>query len=146
MFKPSPTSTNPGDEVWKARIDQFTQANQTQLAALAWGFAQGAQDETETLGIDLKPTPHFVACPRDTLDRLNANVGFALQELVGIRDHYDPATEVFILVIGDGQLKLIYFVPELAPPDCFAQCNLSVEDLQAQLAQDLQDRFPETAQ
>lgn len=145
MFNAPPAATNPSDEIWKARIDQFTQTNRTQVAALAWGFAQAAQDEADTLGIDLKPTPHFVTCSRETLDRLNENVGFTLQELLGIRDHYDPATEVFILVIGEGQLKLIYFVPELAPPDCYAQCNLSVEALQEQLAQDLQTRFPESA-
>ncbi|NEO83256.1 MAG: hypothetical protein F6J87_03190 [Spirulina sp. SIO3F2] len=142
MFSsPLPQPSSAADEVWKARIDQFAQAHQQELAALAWGMYQQDPDSTNTLGIDIKSPPRFVTCGRDALDRLNQDVGLHLQEMLGIRDNYNPETEVLLLVIGEGQLKLIYFEPEQPPADCFAQLGLTVAELMDQLEADLQQRF-----
>lgn len=142
MFSsPFPQPSSAADEVWKARTDQFAQAHQQELAALAWGIYQQAPDSTDTLGIDIKPPARFVTCGREALDRLNQDVGSHLQEMLGIRDNYNPETEVLLLVIGEGQLKLIYFEPEQTPADCFAQLGLTVAELMDQLEADLQQRF-----
>ncbi|MGB0562983.1 MAG: beta-carboxysome assembly chaperone CcmS [Spirulinaceae cyanobacterium] len=137
----SPQPASAAAEVWKARIDQFTQAHQQELAALAWGIYQQDPDTTDTIGIDLKPEPHFVTCKREALDRLNQNVGGHLQELLGIRDNADLNNEVVMIVIGEGQLKLIYFAMEPSPAVCFEQVGQSVEALMTQLEADLQQRF-----
>ncbi|MEM8642323.1 MAG: hypothetical protein AAGG51_26425 [Cyanobacteria bacterium P01_G01_bin.54] len=137
----SPQQPSAATEVWKARIDQFTQAHQRELAALAWGVHLQDPESTDTIGIDLKPEPHFVTCKRAALDRLNQNVGGHLQELLGIRDNADPEHEVVIIVIGEGQLKLIYFEAEPSTAAYFEQLGQAVEELMAQLEADLQQRF-----
>jgi hypothetical protein len=143
MFSSSTPQPPQSDEVWKARIDQFTADHERELAALAWGFYSHDFDSTDTIGIDLKPRPQFVTCTREALDRLNRRVKFQLQEMLGIRDHFDPKTEVFIVVIGDGQLKLIYFESDPTPQSAWAQLGLSLDELSTQLEATLQQYFPD---
>ncbi|MCZ8189390.1 MAG: hypothetical protein O9326_06510, partial [Microcystis sp. LE19-338.1B] len=45
---------------WRYQLDQFVQENQQELAGLMWGLlSEWGEDAQETLGIDLKPQPHF---------------------------------------------------------------------------------------
>lgn len=105
---------------WRSQLDFFVTDNESQLAALAWGLKQEWGDSNDVLGIDLQPTPHFVACSPESLKKLNKNTRGQLQEILGIIDGYDPQTEVVIIAIGEGQVKLINFQPETTPPNCFA--------------------------
>ena len=104
---------------WRYQIDDFVHANQEALAALAWGLRQEWGETPDVPGIDLKPTPHFVACSNEAIEELNQNVGNRLQEILGIVEGYDPESEVVMMVIGDGQVKLINFKPKTPPPECF---------------------------
>lgn len=133
-------------EPWKIKLDQFSQKYQQQLAALAWGtyLEQREQEKPEILGIKLKPTPKFVYCPREALEKLNRQVNGLLQELLGIVDGYKPEQEVVIIVIGEGQIKLINFAPEPNPPVCFEQITENTYTLQNQLEQSLEEYFPKS--
>ena len=116
---------------WRSQLDLFVSDYEPQLAALAWGLKQEWGDSDDVLGIDLQPKPHFVACPRDSLEKLNKNTRGIVQEILGIVDNYDPTLEVVIVAIGEGQVKLINFQPETAPPDCF---NNKEEDTDSLIA------------
>lgn len=107
-------------EKWRSQLDLFVSDYEPQLAALAWGLQQEWGEDKDILGIDLQPTPHFVACSGESLEKLNRNTRGRLQEILGIVDGYDPETEVIIIGIGQGQIKLINFQPETSPSDCFA--------------------------
>ena len=111
---------------WRGQLDLFVRDYESQLAALAWGLQQEWREDQDVLGIDLQPTPHFVACSRESLEKLNRNTRGRLQEILGIVDGYDRATEVIIIGIGEGQIKLINFQPQTTPADCF---NNIEEDL-----------------
>jgi hypothetical protein len=113
---------------WRSQLDHFVTDYEQQLAALAWGLQQEWGDNQDILGIDLQPTPHFVACSPESLEKLNKNTKGQIQEILGIVDGRDQATEVVIIAIGEGQIKLINFQPETTPPDCFA-LNGDIEQL-----------------
>lgn len=142
MIQPNP-SPNQTSKAWKPKLDQFVKSNEQHLAALAWGLYQERQqnENDDILGIDLYPNPRFVNCPRPALERLNQNVDGKIQEILGIVDHHNPEEEVVIIGIGDGQIQLLYFQPELPPPQCFDQAganlNTLMETLEIRLAQHL---------
>lgn len=117
---------------WRSQLDLFVNDHEQQLAALAWGLQQEWADEKEVLGIDLKPEPHFIACSQASLEKLNRNTRGQLQEILGIVDNYARETEVVIVAIGEGQVKLINFQPNTSPPDSFA-ANGDIDQLIATL-------------
>lgn len=137
MFgKPQPI----GEEgKWRQRLDQFVQANQQELAALAWGIFLEKGKSDDTIGIDLEPTPHFVFCPKAAIETLNSNVDNQIQEILGFVDAYNPEKEVLMISIGNGQIKLIQFAPLPAPPICFEQVAADVDTLLERLEQGLSE-------
>ncbi|MBE9208507.1 hypothetical protein IQ244_18600 [Nostoc sp. LEGE 06077] len=124
-------STQPetGDSKWRSQLDRFVKANQQELAALSWALWLENGNSQGTIGIDLQPTPHFVYCPQEAIEKFNENVENRLQEIIGIIEHHQPEVEVLIIGIGKGEVKLIQFVPEPSPPDCFAQVGKDVDGL-----------------
>jgi hypothetical protein len=119
---------------WRYQLDQFVEENQEQLAGLMWGLlSEWGAGSQETLGIDLKPQPHFICCSREALEKLNRKVSLKIQEMMGIIDRYNPSEEVAIVAIGDGQVKLIYFKPDPSPPECFDSLTLDLDSLIQQL-------------
>ena len=123
---------------WRFQLDEFAKANRHQLAALAWGFHQEWTDTDNHLGIDLEPQPHFVSCPRDAVEKLNQRVDSKLQEILGILDGYNPETEVVIMAIAKGQIKLIYFQPDPSPSECFENLGSDLDSLILDLETKLQ--------
>lgn len=123
---------------WRSQLDGFVDDKEQPLAALAWALNQEWGESKDVLGIDLQPKPHFVACSPESLEKLNKNTRGQLQEILGIVDGYDQETEVVIIAIAQGQVKLINFKPEPTPPDCFAATDGNVDqlitDLEAALA------------
>ncbi|AFY78869.1 MAG: hypothetical protein IGR93_10825 [Hydrococcus sp. C42_A2020_068] len=126
---------------WRSALDEFVAENEQALAALAWGLLQEWGDSQDALGIDLKPTPHFVRCSRAAIERLNRQVNRKIQEILGVLDGYDPEAEVVAIAIGEGQLKLIYFQPEPSPPVCFEQIEGDLDTLIQQLEERMRDKF-----
>ena len=124
---------------WRSQLDFLVDDFQQQLAALAWGLKQEWEESNDVLGIDLQPTPHFVACSQEELLKLNRNTRGRLQEILGIVDGYDPDVEVVIIGIGDGQIKLINFQPEISPADCFAATDGDLDRLISSLEAALAD-------
>ncbi|MCC5634278.1 hypothetical protein LC593_00125 [Nostoc sp. CHAB 5844] len=124
-------STQPesGNSKWRSQLDRFVKANQQELAALSWALWLQNGNSQGTIGIDLQPTPHFVYCPQEGIEKLNNNVENRLQEILGIIAHHQPEVEVLMIGIGKGEVKLIQFAPEPAPPDCFAQIGKDVDGL-----------------
>ncbi|MBD2301416.1 hypothetical protein [Nostoc sp. FACHB-190] len=124
-------STQPetGDSKWRSQLDRFVKANQQELAALSWALWLENGDSQGTIGIDLQPTPHFVYCPQEAVEKLNENVENRLQEIIGIITHHQPEVEVLMIGIGKGEVKLIQFAPEPTPPECFAQVAKDVDGL-----------------
>lgn len=120
---------NTGKEKWRSQVDRFVRENEKQLAALAWGLQQEWNDLDKTLGIDLKPKPHFVVCSKQAIEELNRNTNGQIQEILGLIDGYKPEQEVSIVAIGDGQIKLIHFQPEPAPPTCFQEVAEDIDTL-----------------
>ena len=129
------------EDQWKHQITRFAKENQRELAALAWGLFLERPESEDTLGIDLKPTPHFVYCPKKALEELNERVENHIQEILGIVDAHKPEQEVLIIGIGNDQIKLIQFEPEPAPPACFEQVGQDVDTLLGQLEQRLGQRL-----
>lgn len=126
---------------WRYLLDEFVDENQQEFAALAWGLLQEWGDSKETLGIDLKPKPHFVCCSRESLEKLNRKVNRKIQEILGILDGYNPETEVTAIAIGEGQVKLIHFQSNPSPPECFEQLKIDLDTLIQQLEQRLSEKF-----
>lgn len=136
------SKNNQTQEKWRWQIDNFVEAHSTQLAALTWGLQQEWNDDNSTiLGIDLKPQPHFVACNKEQIKKLNQNTRGHLQEILGLIDGYKPEIEVLNLVIGEGQIKLIHFQPQTSPPECFNSEQNKIEELIAVLETSLQEYF-----
>ena len=129
MFNLGDNRSEIARQKWRSQLDLFVTDNESQLAALAWGLKQEWGDSNDVLGIDLQPTPHFVACSPESLKKLNKNTRGQLQEILGIVDGYDPQTEVVIIAIGEGQIKLINFQPEATPPNCFAATDDDLDKL-----------------
>ncbi|MBE9118671.1 hypothetical protein IQ249_22535 [Lusitaniella coriacea LEGE 07157] len=126
-----------GEEAWKYHLDRFARENQQELAALTWGFTLEQEEPGEILGIDLQPSPHFIACSRQAIEMLNRNVNNQLQEILGIVDGYRPEKEALLIAIGEGQIKLINFAPDPLPPDCFEQASEDISTLCDRLEQRL---------
>ncbi|MEH2364124.1 beta-carboxysome assembly chaperone CcmS [Nostoc sp.] len=118
-----------GDTKWRRQLDKFVKANQQELAALFWGLWLANGDSQGTVGIDLQPTPHFVYCPKEQIDKLNNQVDNRLQEILGIVENHQPEIEVVMIGIGKGEIKLIQFAPEPAPPTCFEEVGKDVDGL-----------------
>ncbi|CAD5947660.1 hypothetical protein PCC9214_02346 [Planktothrix tepida] len=118
---------------WQSQLDRFVEAHRPELAALAWGLRLQWGEQPDTLGIDLKPTPHFVPCPKSAIEQLNVSVENRLQELLGIVDGYQPEKEVILIGIGFDRVKLIYFESNPTPPDCFEQIGKDVDTLLKEL-------------
>ena len=133
MIKLETNQPDLDEKSWQRQLDGFVEMNQKELAALAWGLHLQWGEQADTLGIDLKPTPHFVACPKSAIEQLNKNVKNRLQEILGIVDGYQPEKEVLMIGIGSDHVKLIYFESEPSPPDCFEQVGKDVDTLLKQL-------------
>ena len=126
-------------EKWRWQIDNFAEKYEAQLAALTWNLQQEWNDNSQTiLGIDLKPQPHFVACSREHIEQLNKNTRGRLQEILGLIDGYKPEIETLVMVIGEGQVKLVHFQPSTPPPECAKletrDIDESIESLETKLA------------
>lgn len=136
------SKNNQTQEKWRWQIDNFVEANSTQLAALTWGLQQEWNDDNDTiLGIDLKPQPHFVACNKEQIEKLNRSTKGHLQEVLGLIDGYQPDIEVLNLVIGEGQVKLIHFQPQTSPPDCLQAEQKDLDSLIETLEVKLKEYF-----
>ncbi|MEH1787491.1 hypothetical protein [Nostoc sp.] len=118
-----------GDTKWRRQLDKFVKANQQELAALFWGLWLANGDSQGIIGIDLQPTPHFVYCPKEQIENLNIKVENRLQEILGIVENHQPEVEVVMIGIGKGEIKLIQFAPEPAPPICFEEVGKDVDGL-----------------
>lgn len=121
------------EQKWRSQLDLFVNDYEVQLAALAWGLKQEWGEDGDVLGIDLQPKPHFVACSPESLAKLNKNTKGRLQEILGIVEGYDSETEVVIIGIGQGQIKLINFQPEPTPGECYAATDRDLDRLIASL-------------
>jgi hypothetical protein len=137
----NPQPKKPEDQ-WRRQLDQFIKTNRQELAALAWGLHLERPESKDTLGIDLQPTPHFVYCPQNAIEELNRKSQNQLQEILGIVDAHQPEKDVFIIGIGNDQLKLIQFEPEPTPPECFQQIGQDVDGLLTKLEERLKDQIP----
>ncbi|RCJ25469.1 hypothetical protein A6S26_17015 [Nostoc sp. ATCC 43529] len=118
-----------GDNKWRRQLDKFVKANQKELAALFWALWLANGDSKGTIGIDLQPTPHFVYCPKEQIEKLNNKVENRLQEILGIIENHKPEVEVVMIGIGKGEIKLIQFAPEPAPAICFEEVGKDVDGL-----------------
>jgi hypothetical protein len=114
---------------WRYQLNKFVKANQRELAALSWGFWLAKGGCQDTLAIDLKPTPHFISCPKAELEKLNQNLDNHIQEILGVVDGYDANKEVVIIAIGNSQIKLIQFLSEPSPPTCYQEIAADVDTL-----------------
>ena len=130
-----------GENNWRRQLDRFAKAHQQELAALAWGLWLENGDSKGTVGIDLEPTPHFVYCPKEAIEKLNSNVENKLQEVLGIVDAHKPEQEVLMIGIGNEQIKLIQFEPEPPPPVCYEQVAADVDILLERLEQRLSEQL-----
>ncbi|WP_422661929.1 beta-carboxysome assembly chaperone CcmS [Pannus brasiliensis] len=120
--------------LWRYQVDRFVEDNREKLAGLLWGLLQEwGEDSKDILGIDLKPSPHFIRCSREALEKLNRRVDRQIQEILGIVDRYSREDEVAIVAIGHGQVKLIYYKPDRSPRDCFEDLSIDLDTLIQQL-------------
>lgn len=117
------------DNKWRRQLDKFVKNNQPELAALFWGLWLENGNSQGTIGIDLQPTPRFVYCPQSEIEKLNDRVENRLQEILGIIDNNKPETEVVMIGIGKGEIKLIQFAPKSSPEACFHEIGKDVDGL-----------------
>ncbi len=125
-------NTNPPNKDksnWQHQLDKFVKSHHKELAALAWGLNLENAENNQTIGIDLKGKPKFVYCSKAAIETLNRNVDGKIQEILGLIDGYKPELEVLMIAIGDGQIKLVYFQPEISPPNCFEELGKNVDAL-----------------
>jgi hypothetical protein len=137
----SNTKSETGNSKWRSQLDRFVKENQSELAALFWALWLENGTSQGTIGIDLQPTPHFVYCPQEAVEKLNESVENRLQELLGIIEHNQPEVEVLMIGIGKGEIKLIQFAPEPAPPICFEQAGKDVNSLLELLEQRMSEQI-----
>lgn len=123
------SENNVPEEKWRWQLDNFVDKYEQKLAALAWGLQKEWDELDSILGIDLQPQPHFVACSKDSLEKLNKSTKGRIQEILGLIDGYQREQEVLILAIGEGQVKLLHFQPETNPPECFIAENQDIDGL-----------------
>ncbi|NJS11958.1 MAG: hypothetical protein HC789_17075, partial [Microcoleus sp. CSU_2_2] len=122
MFLFDSPESKPNENSWRRKLDKFVKANQNELAALAWGlFLERGEESEEVLGIDLAERPRFVYCKKEAIEELNRQVKNHIQEILGVLKAHKPQTEVAIVAIGEGQIKLILFEPKPEPPICFEE-------------------------
>lgn len=141
-FGRPPAAADPEQEKWKHQLNHFSRDYPVELAALAWGFLQQQEaDSDKVLGIDIKPEPHFVSCDRAALEALNHRVNDHLQEILGILDGTKRDREVSIIGIGESQIMLLHFEPDPAPPQCFEQVGKDLNTLFDELEAKLQAAF-----
>lgn len=126
---------------WRYQLNKFVKANQRELAALSWSFSLANSDRQDTLAIDLKPTPHFIACPKAELEKLNQNLDNHIQEILGLIDGYQPDKEVVIIAIGNSQIKLIQFQSEPPPPVCYEEVAADLNTLVQLLEQRMSEQI-----
>ena len=141
MIRLGNSQNNKPEDKWRWQLDDFAKDNQQRLAALAWGLQQEWGELNNILGIDLNPKPHFVACSREAIEQLSSNTNDQLQEIVGLVDGYKPEEEVLIIVIGEGQIKLLHFQVEPSPPVCFQEAQEDIDALIASLEANLATKF-----
>ncbi|MEP0849206.1 hypothetical protein NC991_02190 [Funiculus sociatus GB1-A4] len=141
MIQFGSTSPDSGEKNWRNQLNQFVKANQQELAALAWGLWLENGDTKGTLGLDIKPKPHFVYCPKQAIEALNNQVENKLQEILGVVDAHKPEVEVLIIGIGEGQLKIIQFEPDPPPPICFEQVGADVDTLLERIEQGMAEQI-----
>lgn len=122
---------------WRGQLDRFVKDNQPELAALFWGLWLENGNSQGTIGINLLPEPHFVYCPQTEIEKLNERVENRLQELLGIIDNNKPETEVLMIGIGKGEIKLIQFAPKLSPETYFHELGKNIDELMDLLEQRL---------
>ena len=122
---------------WRGQLDRFVKDNQPELAALFWGLWLENGNSQGTIGINLLPQPHFVYCPQTEIEKLNERVENRLQELLGIIDNNKPETEVVMIAIGKGEIKLIQFAPKLSPETYFHELGKNIDELMDLLEQRL---------
>ena len=133
---------NNQENQWRSRLDSFAKEHQIELAALSWGlYQEWGENSQDILGIDLKPTPHFIRTSRDSVEKLNEKVEQKLKEILGILDGYKPQEEVVIIGVGEGQVKLIYFKLTPAPPDCFTEIQKDLDSLISDLEEKMLEYF-----
>ncbi|PIG90892.1 hypothetical protein [Gloeocapsopsis sp. IPPAS B-1203] len=140
MFFGSP-QPHSQENTWQRQLDQFAKVNQQELAALSWGLWLENGDRQGTLGINLKPQPHFVYCPKSAIEAFNDNVENQIQEILGIVDNHQPEKEVLIIGIGSEQIKIVHYEPDPTPPICYAQLATDVNTLLEQLEQHLSEQI-----
>ncbi|MFN5515582.1 MAG: hypothetical protein ACK5CA_12790 [Cyanobacteriota bacterium] len=133
----SPPGAAPPSSPWFATLDRFVRDRQLPLAALAWELRREWGDLQDYLGLDLEPTPHFFRCSYAQLESLNQSVDRQIQELLGLLLHHDPERETAIVALAQGQVKLLYFQPELPPPQCLDGLGISLDELIPQLETEL---------
>jgi hypothetical protein len=136
----NPTPQN-AENQWRKQLDRFVKENQKELAALSWGLSLESGDVTQTLGIDLDPSPHFVSCSREAIETLNRNLDNQLRELIGVLDGHKPELEVLIIGIGKGQIKAIQYKATPPPPECFTEIGESVDTLIDRLEAKMQEEI-----
>ncbi|MEP0874942.1 hypothetical protein NDA00_03690 [Funiculus sociatus GB2-M2] len=141
MIQFGSTSPDSGEKNWRNQLNQFVKANQQELAALAWGLWLENGDTKGTLGLDIKPKPHFVYCPKQAIEALNNQVENKLQEILGVVDAHKPEVEVLIIGIGEGQIKIIQFEPDPPPPICFEQVGADVDTLLERIEQGMAEQI-----
>jgi len=126
---------------WRGQLDRFVKNNQSELAALFWGLWLENSNIQGTIGIDLQPTPHFVYCPQAEIEKLNDRVENPHQEILGIIDNHKPETEVVMIGIGKGEIKLIQFAPKSSPEICFQEVGKDINELLDLLEQRLGEQI-----
>ncbi|MGK7947851.1 MAG: hypothetical protein AB4368_03335 [Xenococcaceae cyanobacterium] len=141
MIRFGSNHNNKAEDKWRWQLDDFARDSQQELAALAWGLQQEWDDKDHILGIDLQPTPHFVKCSREAIEKLNHNTNRQLQEILGLIDGYKPEEEVLIIAIGIGQIKLIHFQVEPKPSVCFQEAKADIDELITSLEASLASKF-----
>ncbi|MEG4577290.1 hypothetical protein QUA56_32150 [Microcoleus sp. N3A4] len=126
----SPDSEEKNENNWRRKLDKFVKANKQELAALAWGlFLERGEESDDILGIDVAGTPRFVYCKKEAIEELNRQVKSHIQEIIGVLNAHKPDKEVAIVAIGEGEIKLILFEIEPAPPACFEEAAADVDTL-----------------
>ncbi|MBW4647963.1 MAG: hypothetical protein KME06_04575 [Kastovskya adunca ATA6-11-RM4] len=129
--------SEPGQKSWRRQLDQFVKENQQDLAALSWGLWLENGDSQGSIGIDIEPTPRFIYCPKAAIEKLNHQAEDTLREMLGVIDAHNPELEVLLIGISSGQINLVQFKPEPAPPVCFEEVGRDVDTLLTQLEESL---------
>lgn len=144
MFLFDSPESKPNENSWRRKLDKFVKANQNELAALAWGlFLERGEESEEVLGIDLAERPRFVYCKKEAIEELNRQVKNHIQEILGVLKAHKPQTEVAIVAIGEGQIKLILFEPKPEPPICFEEVAADVDTLLDRLEKQMAEYMQE---